>query len=216
MRVPIRTAIETDQQGILVTDITDHFPVFYVSSYHNQLIPNDLYICRRNDCYNNKLAFQRALSETEWSEMYMQCDDVQSAFSMFHSRYVDLFDKHFPIRKTKLTYNNRKPWLTSALKQTIHKKNRLYAKFKRIQCSYNECHYNIYRNKLSSLPKTAWKTYYADLLESDKSNLKKPWNILKHIVNKKNSDKMQENWNFLTTLSQTINILCPKILTISL
>ena len=110
-----------------MTDITDHFPVFYVSSCHKQLMPNDSFICRWNYCYNNKLAFQRALSETDWSEMYMQCDNVQSAFSMFHSRYVDLFVKDFPKRKIKITYNNRKPWLTSALKHSIPKKNRLYA-----------------------------------------------------------------------------------------
>ena len=36
----------------------------------------------------------------------------------------------------------------------------------------------MYRNKLSSLLKNAEKTYYADLLESNKSNLKKTWNIL--------------------------------------
>ena len=186
--------IEKDQQGILVTDITDRFPVFCVSSCHKQLMPNDSYICRRNYCYNNKLAFQRALSETNWSEMYMQCDNVQSAFSMFHSRYVDLVDKHFPKRKIKSTYSNRNPWLTSALKQSIRKKNRLYAKFKRIQCSYNECHYKIYRNQHSSLLKYAEKTYYADLLKSNKSNLKKTWNILKHIVNKKKGDKMQEKF----------------------
>ena len=186
--------IEKDQQRILVTDNTDHFPLYYVSSCHMQLMPNDSYICRRNYCYNNKLAFQRALSETDWSEMCMQCDNVQSAFSMFHSRYVDLFDKHFPQRKIKLTYSNRKPWLTSALKQSIRKKNRLYAKFKRIQCSYNECHYKMYRNQLSSLLKNAEKTYYADLPESNKSNLKKTWNILKHIVNKKKGDKMQEKF----------------------
>ena len=42
--------------------------------------------------------------------------------------------------------------------------------------------------------KNAEKTYYADLLESNKSNLKKTWNILKHIVNKKKGDKMQEKF----------------------
>ena len=130
--------IEKDQQGIVVTD---NIPVFYVNSCHKQLITNDLYICRWNYCYDNKLVFQQALSEADWSGLYMQWDDVQRAFALFHSRYVDLFDKHFPKRKIKLTQSNRKPWLISALKQSICKKNRLYPKFERIQYSYNECHY---------------------------------------------------------------------------
>ena len=51
----------------------------------------------------------------------------------------------------------------------------------------------MYRDKLSSLLTNAEKTYYADLLESNKSDLKKLWNILKHIIKKK-SDKMQEKF----------------------
>ena len=52
----------------------------------------------------------------------------------------------------------------------------------------------MYQNNFSSLLKFAEKTYYADLLESNKLNLKKTWNILKHIVKKKRGDKMQEKF----------------------
>ena len=120
--------IDKDRQGILVTDITDHFPVFYINSCHKQIGSNELHICRRNFCYDNKIAIQRAITETDWSEMYLQGDNVQCAFSLFHSKFVDLFERHFPKRKIKLTYNNRKPWLTTALKQSIRTKNRLYKK----------------------------------------------------------------------------------------
>ena len=138
--------IDEDRQGILVTDITDHFPVFYINSCHKQIGSNELHICRRNFCYDNKLAFQRAITEMDWSEMYLQCDNVQCAFSLFHSKFVDLFERHFPKRKIKLTYNNRKPWLTTALKQSIRTKNRLYKRYKCIKSTYNECRYKSYRN----------------------------------------------------------------------
>ena len=195
--------IDKDRQGILVTDITDHFPVFYINSCHKQIRSNELHICRRNFCYDNKLAFQRAITETDWSEMYLQCDNVQCAFSLFHSKFVDLFERHFPKRKIKLTYNNRKPWLTTALKQSIRTKNRLYKRYKCIKSTYNECWYKSYRNKLTSLLKNAEKSYYAELLESNKSNLKKTWSILKNIVNKSRVNKMQEKFkitdNTITT-----------------
>ena len=51
--------------------------------------------------------------------------------------------------------------------------------------------------------KNAEKSYYAELLESNKSNLKKTWSILKNIVNKKRVNKMQEKFkitdNTITT-----------------
>ena len=48
----------------------------------------------------------------------------------------------------------------------------------------------MYRNKLNSLLKCAEKQYIADLLESNKSNLKKTWNIMKHIVNRKKTPEI--------------------------
>ena len=116
--------------------------------------------------------------------MYM-LSDTQSAFSLFYSRLIKLFDKHFPRKKIKLQYNTHKPWLTPTLKQSICIKNKLYRKLITIGSSYYECQYKIYRNKLTSLLKCAEKQYIADLLESNKSNLNKIRNILKHIMNRK-------------------------------
>ena len=52
----------------------------------------------------------------------------------------------------------------------------------------------MYRNRLTRLIKIAERKYYADLLESNKSNLKKTWNILKTIINKKKVHKVNENF----------------------
>ena len=98
--------------------------------------------------------------------------DTQSAFSLFYSRFIKLFDKHFPRKKIKPQYNTRKPWLMPALKQSIHIKNKLYRKLITSGSSYYECQYKMDRNKLNSLLKCAEKQYIADLLESNKSNFK--------------------------------------------
>ena len=47
---------------------------------------------------------------------------------------------------------------------------------------------------LTRLIKIAERKYYADLLENNKSNLKKTWNILKTIINKKKVHKVNENF----------------------
>ena len=49
----------------------------------------------------------------------------------------------------------------------------------------------MYRNKLNSLLRCAEKQYIADLLESNKSNLKKTCNIMKHIVNREKNPEIK-------------------------
>ena len=184
---------ECGHNGILVSDISDHFPIFHIWKHTQIAQSDDTYISSRNYSHVNKLSFQQALSEIDWSEMYV-LSDTQSVLSLFYSRFIKLFDKHFPRKKIKLQYNTRKPWLTPALKQSIRIKNKLYRKLITIGSSYYECQYKMYRNKLNSLLKCAEKQYIADLLESNKSNLKKTWNIMKHIVNRKKTQKLQEKF----------------------
>ena len=64
----------------------------------------------------------------------------------------------------------------------------------KIGSSHYECKYRWYRNKLNSLLKYAERQHFAELLESNKSNLKKTWNIMKDIINRKKSQKMQERF----------------------
>ena len=48
-------------------------------------------------------------------------------------------------------------------------------------------YYKRYRNKLNHLLRTAERKYYKDLILEHKSNLKKSWQILKMIINKRKS-----------------------------
>ena len=93
---------ECGQNGILVTDISDHFPIFYIG-HNTQVIESDeTYITSRNYSNVNKLSFQQALSEIDWSEIYM-ISDAQPAFTWFYSRCTKLFDKHFPKKKNQIS-----------------------------------------------------------------------------------------------------------------
>ena len=64
----------------------------------------------------------------------------------------------------------------------------------KIKSAHNESCYKRYRNKLNHLLKIAEKTHVAEKLESNKSNLKKTWSILKGIINKRKSAKIQEKF----------------------
>ena len=87
-------------QGILVSDVSDHFPVFHINYGCAAQVPDECKVSR-NFSYQNKIAFHEAVAEIDWGEMYT-LTEAQSAFSMFHSTFTKLFNQHFPKRKIKI------------------------------------------------------------------------------------------------------------------
>ena len=59
----------------------------------------------------------------------------------------------------------------------------------------NEIKYKRYRNKLTHFLKCAERKYHADILEKNRSNLKQTWVILKSIIIKNKSSRIQEKFN---------------------
>ena len=185
-------ALVKSYQGILVTDLSDHFPVFHINQTLIS-VEQDVFIVKRSFTAKNKHAFLEDLGAVDWQPIF-NSSGTQAAFSQFHQKLMGLYDKNFPKRKIKLRYNNRKPWLSEGLRYSIKQKNKLYYKSIKCKTAYNEIMYTTYRNKLKHILLKAEKDHYASLLESYKSNMKKTWGILKEIINKNKVRKIQEQF----------------------
>ena len=169
-------------QGIIYSDISDHFPIVHID-YSFQVPEIDTLIVLRNMSYRNKQAFHSAVSEIDWETLYIS-GNAQESFTWFHSTLLKLFNKHFPKRTVTKKYNTRKPWLSQSLKDAIKTKNKLYVKLIKLNTTANEVTYKRYRNKLNHILKYAERKHFQDILEQNKHNLKKTWQIFKNIVNK--------------------------------
>ena len=101
-------------EGILVTDITDHYPIFHINRQFTAY-ETEIYMERRLYNQRNKQAFLEALQKTDWSDIY-SIPGSQSCFDIFHGKLVSLLNKSFPKVKIKKKYDNRKPWLSDALR----------------------------------------------------------------------------------------------------
>ena len=168
--------------GIMLTDITDHYPIFHIpNNVHAQ--DAEYSFTRRNYTTRNKDNFISQLSNIDWADV-LQTDSTQRAFSLFHNKLRNLHDNCFPLKHISKKYNTRKPWLSDTLRDAIKKKNKLYRKSIKIKSVYNEMVYKNYRNKLRHLLKAAEKKYYSDLVLVNKSNSKKMWSIIKNIINR--------------------------------
>ena len=81
-------------QAMLVTDISNHFPVILIN-WNSTDENHELYVVKRLNNQGNRLAFSQAIQAIDWSNIY-NMPDTQSAFTCFHETICKLYDKHFP------------------------------------------------------------------------------------------------------------------------
>ena len=171
--------------GILYTDISDHFPIFVID-VKKPISKEEQFVITRIYAQNNIKSFQDKLREIDYSSIF-NCSEPQEAFTMFHSIYKSIYDSCFPLRRIKLNYRNRKPWLSIGLKTAIKRKNKLYVQSIKLPTMYNIFKYKEYKKLLSKLLKKSEREYYDSQFKNNINNMKKSWVLIKEIINKQKS-----------------------------
>ena len=163
-------------QGVMVTDITDHYPIFHIThSLENLTAPEEYYMTRKMNVQNYD-KFKKAVSQFDWSNV-MNDNSCKNAFTLFYDNIKSMYDNAFPRVKIKRKYNNTLP---EALKLSIQNKNKLYIKTKQYATAYNKMEYIKYKIMLHKLMKLQDKTYYSNLINLYKNLYKdcKDWPIV--------------------------------------
>ena len=178
--------------GILVADVSDHFPIFHINRSFT-VEETEAFIVTRVFNEKNKQKFREAISAVDWTEI-CNIPDTQNSFSHFHffkGQVISLQDKRFPKIRIRKKYSNRKPWLSDGLGNSIRNKNKLYHKYKKIPSVKNESSYKSFRNKLNHMLKIAEKKYHRDLIIYHKDNTRKSWSIIKNFISKHRKSNIQ-------------------------
>ena len=127
--------------GILVTDISDHYPIFCVDKIlkHKTI---DLIFVRRDYSEKNKSSFLNDLALMNWQDVYSTAN-TQCAFSLFHKKMIDLHDKYFPEKSFTKRYHTRKPygWLLVFERQLKRKTNCIINRLKLNVCELRKSMY---------------------------------------------------------------------------
>ena len=179
--------METESiQGILYTGISDHLPVFLIySDVKVNAAPKKEFIFKRSLSPENVARFCIALNAIDWDSILSGISNPQLAFTLFHTRYSLLYNRYFPLKKVKLGYKTNKPWLTRGIKNSIRTKNKLYIRSLKHPSFLNEQSYLRYKSKLNYLLRKLERNYIESMLKKHKSNLKKTWQIMKDIINRR-------------------------------
>ena len=194
--------------GILLCDITDHFPVYHIT---NKVIQTKETVCIHQRKMNDscKQQFLNSLSNCEWNHV-METNDAQEAYSKFSETYQSIYDKCFPKYVSKKRYDNKPPWLSEALRKSINHKNKLYKKAKKYCTAKAEIEYRKYKAILKSLMKSAEKKHYQDIFLKYKGNLRRTWSVIKQVINRnkqmKLNHKFTHNDKIITDGNHIVNL----------
>ena len=108
---------------------------------------------------------------------------------------MQCYESSFPIKRKSSVYKSRKPWLSNGLIKSIKTKNQLYVKYLRRPTLTNHLLYKQFRNKLNMLMRRVEREYYDKELLIHKNNLRKSWEIIKYVINKKKNIDLPDKFN---------------------
>ena len=116
--------------GILLSDISDHFPIFCIN-ITTCVIRTDAEFKQQREYKTKNIAdFSEKMRLTNWQTV-LNTIEPQLAYSSFQNIFMQCYESCFPIKRMKSVYKSRKPWLSNGLIKSIKTKNQLYVKYLR-------------------------------------------------------------------------------------
>ena len=125
--------------------------------------------------------FVDKLNDVEWN---VDNTDANTSYNSFFSKFMTLYDECFPLitKKNKSFRLNSKPWFTSGLNKSVHKKHKLYCNWLQSRSESDLLKYKKYKNKLTDLLRLAEKEYYVGRVNEIQGDISKTWQVLNSIL----------------------------------
>ena len=193
-------------QGILVSDTTDHYPIFCQFSLSSS--NNKKSFSYRHYSEININRFKECLSSTAWNQV-TGLDDCQTSFTRFYEILLHIYTNCFPIKRGhKSKYKSRMPWITPELRRTIILKNKLFKKCKTNHTISNIQTYRICKAKLSHDLRKAKKDHYHELFQRHSGNPKQTWSIIREVIGGKPIQEVPHSFNINGTSTSDNTAIC--------
>ena len=168
---------DTPNSGVILTDISDHFPAFSTFDLKLNLKLNDIKPAqlRRIYCSKGLSKFNEILTNIEWDFITEQ-SDLNKDYNEFLLKFRDNFNFCLPLQHIKHKVILRQPWMTGGLLKSSQQKNNLYKQY--ILGKVDLETYKSFRNKFNNLVRIAKKEYYNNFVNSHKKNSKAMWSLI--------------------------------------
>ena len=172
--------------GIIISDLSDHFPVFYTRSMHDNILdPPELSTIRRiND--NTKEIFNNLLQNYDWTHVLNNFNPA-SSFDDFFQVIDFCYNQAFPemvVRPAKRNKPNS-PWMTKGILKSRNVKLKLLSKKLRNPTQNNIEKYKAFNSIYTKLIRKARQSYYNSKFKDYSKDCKKTWQTINDLLGRK-------------------------------
>ena len=145
--------------GILINDVSDHFPVFCLCDLKCTFL-NNKYVERRDVSDVNIAKFIDSLSTVDWC---LSLNEPNSCYNSFLEQLLILYEHSFPLKRILIKEKRKdKPWITQEIRDLIKKKSRLYKLYLKNPTEYRKNAHKRIRNLVTNKIKLRKAEYYKD------------------------------------------------------
>ena len=145
------TLNKENNSGVLYYDLSDHLPIFTISSQFKFNCTNKLRKFKyRKESLENINALNQDLVNEEWQDVYIE-KNVDKAYENFINKLTYYYNKNIPLIQTKQKRNTKNPWITPGILKSMKTRNKLYKTYIRKSTEENHKKYKQYRNKLTDI-----------------------------------------------------------------
>lgn len=185
--------------GLLISDISDHLPVFYISASDLKLNksskPTHYMHSSRIINESNINKFKQMVVDANLDCIDPSSGDIEKNYNNFLEKFTKLYNECFPVTSCKIKNrsNTHKPWITPGILKSVTRKEKLYKTWLKTKTEKALDKYKCYKNKLTTIIRYSEKQYYSTKFTEMKDNLRGTWRLIKRVINgPKMSDDIQE------------------------
>jgi len=151
------------KSAVMKHQLADHYSIICITDHMIQ-VSKKTHTVKRDYSIKNKHKFKKSLKSQSWNYIY-HAEDINLSFTYFQNQFLYMIEEHFPEKKINIKYDNRLPWVTDGLRNSIKHKHKLINNYKQNPTEDNKDKYKKYHNKLVSLMRTAERNFYHEQLE---------------------------------------------------
>lgn len=164
--------------------LSDHYPVFFSRKVTTHEPKASHYTIQyRSFKRFDETEFISDLQSVPW-DIIKVFDDVNDALNAWYSLFLEVIDKHVPLKMHRVKHKNQPNWLSPEIIDSIKIRDR----FKAIG---NKEQYKLWRNKVVNMIKKSKKVNYERLVENSKIQPTTIWKIFKELGASKNKSSKE-------------------------
>ena len=191
--------------GILVSDLSDHYPYFCSLNPDNNYVKKqeNIYYTRQYNDKNFKKFYKELLNKNIFNNLSKDMNlDPNLNYNLLEDILIASFNKNIPLKKIKFHKHKHKKsdWITYGIIKSITFRDSLYKSIKqtsRDSIDFLTIKHNlsVYNKILKRLIRNAKMHFYNSKFNRSRSDSKKTWQTINEVLTKKKSKSLPDHIN---------------------